>query len=71
MELAFYIYCSHLPELLVAAFIKRLARLTLIAPPTDIKIMVAFIGNLLIRHPALKVLIQNDSTGKFELLYKM
>jgi U3 small nucleolar RNA-associated protein 19 len=57
-----------LPELLVAAFIKRMARLSLIAPPTDIKIMVAFIGNLLIRHPPLKVLIQNDSVGKFNFL---
>lgn len=62
------IYCSHLPELLVAAFIKRMARLSLIAPPTDIQIMVAFIGNLLIRHPPLKVLIQSDSVSKFECL---
>lgn len=58
---------SHLPELLVAAFVKRMARLSLIAPPTDIKIMAAFIGNLLIRHPSLKVLIQNDSTGELKL----
>ncbi|XP_025407658.1 nucleolar complex protein 4 homolog B isoform X1 [Sipha flava] len=56
-----FLRSTHLPELLVAAFIKRMARLSLIAPPTDIKIMVAFIGNLLIRHPPLKVLIQNDS----------
>lgn len=63
-----YIYFSHLPEMLVAAFIKRMARLSLIAPPTDIQIMAAFIGNLLIRHPPLKVLIQNDSIGKFKQL---
>lgn len=51
--------------MLVAAFIKRMARLSLIAPPTDIIIMVVFIGNLLIRHPPLRVLIQSDSVGKF------
>lgn len=60
------IYPRHLPELLVAAFIKRMARLSLIAPPADIKIMAAFIGNLLIRHPPLKVLIQSDSDGKLD-----
>jgi len=59
------IYYSHLPELLVAAFVKRMARLSLIAPPTDIQIMAAFIGNLLIRHPPLKVLIQSDLIGNF------
>lgn len=51
----------------MAAFVKRMARLCLIAPPADIQIMVAFIGNLLIRHPSLKVLIQNDSLGKFTM----
>lgn len=55
--------------MLVAAFIKRMARLSLIAPPTDIQIMAAFIGNLLIRHPSLKVLIQSDSISKFEQFY--
>lgn len=65
MPFIFITIYSHLPELLVAAFIKRMARLSLIAPPADIKIMVAFIGNLLIRHPPLKVLIQNDSVGEF------
>lgn len=52
--------------MLVAAFVKRLARLSLIAPPTDIQIMAVFVGNLLIRHPPLKVLIQNDSVGEFK-----
>ncbi|XP_060840353.1 nucleolar complex protein 4 homolog B [Rhopalosiphum padi] len=55
-----FLRSTHLPELLVAAFVKRMARLSLIAPPTDIQIMAAFIGNLLIRHPPLKVLIQSD-----------
>jgi len=56
-----FLRSTHLPELLVAAFVKRMARLSLVAPPTDILIMAAFIGNLLIRHPSLKVLIQSDS----------
>ncbi|KAJ6624620.1 Nucleolar complex protein 4 like A [Pseudolycoriella hygida] len=46
-----------LPENLVAAFIKRLARLALVAPPQDIVIILYFIGNLIIRHPGLKRLI--------------
>lgn len=45
-----------------------MARLSLVAPPTDITIMAAFIGNLLIRHPPLRVLIQSDSVGKLILM---
>ena len=52
-----FLTSSYLPETLVAAFIKRLARLALIAPPHDIITIVYFIGNLIIRHPGLKRLI--------------
>lgn len=52
-----FLTSSYLPETLVAAFIKRLARLALIAPPQDIMIILYFIGNLIIRHPGLKRLI--------------
>lgn len=52
-----FLTSSYLPETLVAAFVKRLARLALIAPPQDIIIIVYFIGNLIIRHPGLKRLI--------------
>lgn len=52
-----FLTSSYLPEALVAAFIKRLARLALIAPPQDIIIILYFIGNLIIRHPGLKRLI--------------
>lgn len=52
-----FLTSSYLPETLVAAFIKRLARLSLIAPPQDIIIILYFIGNLIIRHPGLKRLI--------------
>jgi U3 small nucleolar RNA-associated protein 19 len=53
-----------LPEILVAAFIKRLARLSLVAPPQDIVIILYFIGNLIIRHPGLKRLICHSSGGE-------
>ncbi|XP_050428281.1 nucleolar complex protein 4 homolog [Adelges cooleyi] len=56
-----FLRSTHLPELLVAAFVKRMSRLSLVAPPTDIKIMAVFIGNLLIRHPSLKVMFQDNS----------
>ncbi|XP_055913925.1 nucleolar complex protein 4 homolog A [Eupeodes corollae] len=52
-----FLSSSHLPESLVAAFVKRLARLCLIAPPQDAIIILYFIGNLILRHPGLKRLI--------------
>lgn len=61
-----FLSSTHLPENLVAAFVKRLARLTLVAPPQDIIICLYFIGNLLIRHPGLKRLLhQPTSTEQF------
>ncbi|XP_058450790.1 nucleolar complex protein 4 homolog A [Malaya genurostris] len=59
-----FLSSSHLPESLVAAFVKRLARLALIAPPQDIVIILRFIGNLIMRHPALKRLIFHPSGGE-------
>lgn len=54
----------HLPEALVAAFAKRLARLTLVAPPEDILIILLFVGNLLLRHPGLKRLIDHPQESR-------
>lgn len=62
--LDYYFFCccdSHLPENIVAAFAKRLARLSLVAPPEDIHIILMFIGNLILRHPGLKLLINNPN----------
>lgn len=59
----FFIF-RHLPEALVAAFAKRLARLTLVAPPEDILIILLFVGNLLLRHPGLKRLIDHPQGGE-------
>lgn len=53
-----------LPEILVAAFVKRLARLALVAPPQDILIILYFIGNLIIRHPGLKRLMCHPTGGQ-------
>ncbi|XP_055701877.1 nucleolar complex protein 4 homolog B isoform X2 [Phlebotomus papatasi] len=59
-----FLSSTHLPEALVAAFVKRLARLTLVAPPQDIVICLYFIGNLIIRHPGLKRLICHPHGGQ-------
>lgn len=56
-----FLSSTHLPENLVAAFVKRLARLSLIAPSEDIIIICMFIGNLIIRHPGLKYLLHKIS----------
>lgn len=47
----------HLPAYLVAAFIKRLARLALTAPPEALLMIIPFICNLFRRHPACRVLV--------------
>lgn len=63
-----FLTSTYLPETLVAAFVKRLARLALIAPPQDILIIVYFIGNLIIRHPGLKRLIcDKDCNEQIEI----
>ncbi|KAH3886001.1 hypothetical protein DPMN_010001, partial [Dreissena polymorpha] len=48
---------THLPSHLVAAFAKRLVRLGLRAPPAGLLVLIPFIYNLIIRHPACKRLI--------------
>jgi hypothetical protein len=47
----------HLPAALLASFVKRLARLSLTAPPAAIIMIIPFIYNVLKRHPALMVMI--------------
>ncbi|XP_056641772.1 nucleolar complex protein 4 homolog A isoform X1 [Diorhabda sublineata] len=54
-----FLSSTHLPENLVAAFAKRMARLALIAPSEDIIIICHFIGNLILRHPGMKCLLNN------------
>jgi U3 small nucleolar RNA-associated protein 19 len=52
-----FLMSTHLPAYLVAAFIKRLSRLALRAPPYGVALIITFIGNLIRRHPNCKVLI--------------
>lgn len=58
-----FLSSTHLPESLVASFIKRFARLCLFAPPPDIIILSKFIQNLIIRHPKLKRMIGTRSVN--------
>ncbi|KAK9700369.1 Maturation and nuclear export of 40S ribosomal subunits interacting protein [Basidiobolus ranarum] len=56
-----FLSSTHLSSSLVAAFVKRLARLSLSAPPPGILILIPIIYNLLKRHPSTMVLIHRDS----------
>lgn len=47
---------------MVAAYVKKFARLALIAPSNDIHILVSFIGNLIIRHQGLKKMLTTKPT---------
>ena len=46
-----FLASTHLPAALVASFVKRLARLSLFAPPSGIVVVVPWIYNLLKSHP--------------------
>ncbi|XP_053938638.1 nucleolar complex protein 4 homolog isoform X1 [Cuculus canorus] len=56
-----FLSSSHLPAYLVAAFIKRLSRLALTAPPESLLMVIPFICNLFRRHPACKVLVHRPN----------
>ncbi|KAI9098818.1 CBF/Mak21 family-domain-containing protein [Phlyctochytrium arcticum] len=55
-----FLSSSKLPSYLVAAFIKKMARLALHAPPAAIVIVVPFIYNLLKKHTACLVMIHRE-----------
>ncbi|KAL4223523.1 Nucleolar complex protein 4 [Mactra antiquata] len=52
-----FLSSSYLPSYLVAAFVKRLARICLSAPPAGLLVAVPFIINMIVRHPACKQLV--------------
>uniref|UniRef100_A0A8B9HF31 CCAAT-binding factor domain-containing protein n=1 Tax=Astyanax mexicanus TaxID=7994 RepID=A0A8B9HF31_ASTMX len=58
-----FLSSSHLPVYLVAAFVKRLSRLALTAPPTALLIVLPFVYNLIRRHPSCRVLIHRPSAA--------
>uniref|UniRef100_A0A663MDV1 Nucleolar complex associated 4 homolog n=1 Tax=Athene cunicularia TaxID=194338 RepID=A0A663MDV1_ATHCN len=68
-----FLSSSHLPAYLVAAFIKRLSRLALTAPPEALLMVLPFICNLFRRHPACNVLVHrpNGPEGMSEDPYIM
>ncbi|KAH8256299.1 hypothetical protein KR038_006815 [Drosophila bunnanda] len=59
-----FLTSTHLPENLVAAFVKRLARLALQSPTEDAVIMIRFVCNLLLRHTGLQKLIRSSLAEK-------
>lgn len=61
-----FLSSSHLPASLIASFIKRLARLSLSAPPAAIIMVIPFIYNLLKLHPSCMVLIHRSTFGGVE-----
>ncbi|KAI9289519.1 CBF/Mak21 family-domain-containing protein [Umbelopsis sp. AD052] len=61
-----FLSSSHLPASLIAAFIKRMARLSLTAPPAGSVILIAMIYNLLKRHPSCMALIHRDEVTDME-----
>jgi hypothetical protein len=56
---------SHLPAYLIAAFIKRMARLSLHAPPAGILITLPLIYNLIKLHPECFCLIHREKIGSY------
>eukprot|EP00940_MAST-03C_sp_MAST-3C-sp2_P002939 g2939.t1 len=51
---------THIPAYLVAAFLKRLARLCLVAPPSGALFVVPLLYNMLKRHPQCEGLVQRS-----------
>ncbi|XP_071110974.1 nucleolar complex protein 4 homolog A-like isoform X1 [Haliotis cracherodii] len=52
-----FLTSTHLPSYLVAAFAKKMSRISLTAPAPVLKAAIVFVCNLLKRHPTCKVLI--------------
>lgn len=55
---------THLPEYLVAAFIKRISRLALTGPADALIMILPFLGNLLLRHRSLEPLVNAKVDGE-------
>ncbi|WDK14488.1 CBF/Mak21 family protein [Colletotrichum graminicola] len=58
-----FLSSTHLPAVLVASFIKRLARLSLNAPPSAIVFVVPWMYNILKRHPLCTFMIHRETRG--------
>lgn len=60
---ALFMTSTHMPAYLVAAFVKRMARLALDASPAVIPWVLAFVYNAFKAHPAVRVLIHRAHAG--------
>ncbi|KAG1455013.1 hypothetical protein G6F46_009984 [Rhizopus delemar] len=60
--LELFLSSAYLPAALIAAFIKRMGRLSLTAPPAACVIIIPFIYNLLKRHPTCMCLIHSNKS---------
>ena len=58
-----FLMSTHLPAYLVAAFVKRLSRLALSAPPSGAMLVIPFVCNLIKRHPSVQVLIHRKQVS--------
>lgn len=56
-----FLSSTHLPSAMVAAFAKKLARISLTAPASALTITIPFIYNLINRHPNCKILIHRET----------
>lgn len=62
-----FLSSTHLPLYLVAAFIKKLSRLSLTAPPEGVVLAVVVVTNLTKRHPNCRVLLHRTNVEDFSL----
>ncbi|XP_077299201.1 nucleolar complex protein 4 homolog isoform X2 [Arctopsyche grandis] len=58
---------THLPEVLVAGFLKKFSRLALVVPSSDAIILLHMIANLVIRHPGLKKMLDYGKSSETQL----
>jgi U3 small nucleolar RNA-associated protein 19 len=59
-----FLNSTHLPAYLVAAFVKRLCRICLTAPPDGLTVVIPLVYNLLLRHEACRVLIHRPGVSE-------
>ena len=59
-QMELFLSSSHIPAYMVAAFLKRLSRLSLSAPTAALMWIIPFVYNLIKRHPACSVLLHRE-----------
>ena len=63
-----FLASTHLPAALVASFVKRLARLSIFAPPSGIVVVVPWIYNLLKNHPSCTFMVHRNGERNGDVL---